>query len=237
VGFRPFVWRLAGDLGLAGDVRNDGEGVLIAAWGAAAALDTLEARLRAEAPRWPAWRRWSCPLAGRAPQGFLIAESGAGWRKPPFRPMPPPAPPALPKCKTLPSAAAGVRCDCPLRPAPLHHAHAIPWTLTAMAGFCAVPACRAEYDSPADPPLSRPAHRLHPPVARACGWKGRKRKHRPVTATAAPAARGGHRGDQGSWAASIWPCDALNLRPMPWPNCAAARRRDAKALCADGRLP
>ena len=33
VGFRPFVWKLANELELVGDVRNDGEGVLIRAAG------------------------------------------------------------------------------------------------------------------------------------------------------------------------------------------------------------
>ena len=50
VGFRPTVWRLARDLGLAGDVRNDGTGVLIRLWGEAAARDAFCARLQSECP-------------------------------------------------------------------------------------------------------------------------------------------------------------------------------------------
>jgi hydrogenase maturation protein HypF len=50
VGFRPFVWRLAQELKLAGWVRNDALGVEIHAEGPAEALDALQARLRAEAP-------------------------------------------------------------------------------------------------------------------------------------------------------------------------------------------
>jgi len=48
VGFRPYVWRLAGELGLHGWVRNDGAGVSIAAAGAA--LPTFLERLPREAP-------------------------------------------------------------------------------------------------------------------------------------------------------------------------------------------
>ena len=50
VGFRPFVYRLAQELSLAGWVRNDGEGVDIEAQGAAAALEAFVARLETEAP-------------------------------------------------------------------------------------------------------------------------------------------------------------------------------------------
>ena len=50
VGFRPTVWRLAGELGLTGEVLNDGEGVLIRAWGQQTQLDALCQRLRSEAP-------------------------------------------------------------------------------------------------------------------------------------------------------------------------------------------
>ena len=39
VGFRPHVWRLAGDLSLNGWVRNDAQGVEIALSGDAARLD------------------------------------------------------------------------------------------------------------------------------------------------------------------------------------------------------
>ncbi|CAG0929834.1 MAG: Carbamoyltransferase HypF [Rhodocyclaceae bacterium] len=50
VGFRPFVYRLAQELNLAGWVRNDGEGVDIEAEGAAQAVAALIARLETEAP-------------------------------------------------------------------------------------------------------------------------------------------------------------------------------------------
>ncbi|MFP5319273.1 MAG: carbamoyltransferase HypF [Acidimicrobiia bacterium] len=50
VGFRPFVYRLATELGLVGEVSNDSEGVLIDAFGAEDALDDLGRRLVGEAP-------------------------------------------------------------------------------------------------------------------------------------------------------------------------------------------
>jgi hydrogenase maturation protein HypF len=49
VGFRPYVWRLASELGVRGWVRNDGAGVSIAAAGAA--LPVFLERLPREAPR------------------------------------------------------------------------------------------------------------------------------------------------------------------------------------------
>lgn len=50
VGFRPFVYRLASELGLAGTVRNDGARVIIDACGARGALDALHTRLLHDAP-------------------------------------------------------------------------------------------------------------------------------------------------------------------------------------------
>src|SRR5215470_20389938 len=49
VGFRPFVYRAAADLGLRGSVWNDPDGVVIEAEGAPAALDDLVRRI-ADAP-------------------------------------------------------------------------------------------------------------------------------------------------------------------------------------------
>ncbi|MFN6960630.1 MAG: acylphosphatase, partial [Rhodocyclaceae bacterium] len=48
VGFRPFVWRLAHELGLMGWVKNDAAGVEIHVEGEA--LATFVARLKSEAP-------------------------------------------------------------------------------------------------------------------------------------------------------------------------------------------
>ena len=50
VGFRPYVHRLAAELGVAGFVRNDERGVVIEAEGAPEAVEALLARLPAEAP-------------------------------------------------------------------------------------------------------------------------------------------------------------------------------------------
>ncbi|HEX6886479.1 MAG TPA: acylphosphatase, partial [Candidatus Nanopelagicales bacterium] len=50
VGFRPFVHRLADELGLAGQVGNDAEGVFLEAIGPAPALEALLRRIRDEAP-------------------------------------------------------------------------------------------------------------------------------------------------------------------------------------------
>src|SRR5690349_2017673 len=45
VGFRPTVWRIARDLALQGDVRNDAEGVLVRLVGPPERIDGFEARL------------------------------------------------------------------------------------------------------------------------------------------------------------------------------------------------
>jgi hydrogenase maturation protein HypF len=50
VGFRPFVWRLATELGLDGSVVNRAGQVMIVVAGPAEALDAFAARLRSEAP-------------------------------------------------------------------------------------------------------------------------------------------------------------------------------------------
>jgi hydrogenase maturation protein HypF len=79
VGFRPFVWRIARELELAGWVRNDAQGVEIAAEGAAAQVDALLWRLRHEAP---ALARVDAVQSRRVPlerlSGFAIAASREG---------------------------------------------------------------------------------------------------------------------------------------------------------------
>ncbi len=78
VGFRPFVYRAAESLGIAGSVSNDTEGVIIDAEGDEGAVAAFLAALRDDAP--PLSRVMSVETADDRPRGidgFLILPSGA----------------------------------------------------------------------------------------------------------------------------------------------------------------
>ncbi|MEA1672076.1 carbamoyltransferase HypF [Nitrospirillum sp. BR 11163] len=168
VGFRPHVWRLAQALDIAGDVANDGDGVIIHAWGAPAALDRFQDRLRGEAP--PLARIDAievAPHGGPPPGGFIIAASVAGTARTGI----------VPDAATCPACRAelfdpadrrrgyafGNCTHCGPR---LSIVSAIPYDRanTAMAAFPMCPACAAEYADPAD-------RRFHaqPTACPACG--------------------------------------------------------------------
>ena len=155
VGFRPYVFRLADELGLDGFVLNDERGVLIEAEGSANAI---------ERPARPAARRG--PAAGRieaievedarptAERGFRILESERRGE---------------PEALVSPDTATCADCLAELfDPADRRYRYpfinctncgprftivrGIPYDrpLTTMAGFEICPTCRAEYEDPAD---------------------------------------------------------------------------------------
>lgn len=182
VGFRPTVWRIASELGIAGSVINDAQGVLISAVAAPAVLDTLVRRVREEAPplaRIESMERVRVALPDVAPdlpadlQGdprparFVIGASRAG------APM------------TAVPADAATCADCVAEIFdPLSRRFRYPLTncthcgprlsfvtgvpydraSTTMAGYPMCAACRAEYEAPGD-------RRFHaqPIACRVCG--------------------------------------------------------------------
>ena len=160
VGFRPTVWRLARDLGLIGDVRNDGEGVLIRVWapapGGADLIERLCTRLRAQCPplaRIDAIERLALDLPPPEPAQFsILASAATGVRTG-----------VVADAATCAACAAEV-----LDPADRRYRYpftncthcgprlsivcAIPYDRanTSMAVFTLCPACAAEYREPAD---------------------------------------------------------------------------------------
>jgi hydrogenase maturation protein HypF len=84
VGFRPWVYRLAREGGIAGRVRNDGRGVSIEAFAPEGALDLFVTQLQESPPPAAVIRRlrWHA-LAPRAVTGFTIVDTGRdGERRP-----------------------------------------------------------------------------------------------------------------------------------------------------------
>ena len=155
VGYRPFVFRLAGELGIAGWVLNDERGVLVEAEGAPDAVHVFLARLRADAPPLAEVRgveAQDVPVVG-AP-GFEIVASAHGGAA---------------TASVTPDSATCEDCLAELAdPADRRHRYpflnctncgprftivrGIPYDrpLTTMAGFLMCDACRAEYEDPAD---------------------------------------------------------------------------------------
>ena len=154
VGFRPFVYRLAMELGLSGWVLNDADGVEIEVQGGESALDELLVRLKKDAPDLAQVDEVSAVPAAVLPrQGFAILESRSGHAHTGI----------TPDAATCPGCLADV-----LDPA--NRRYRYPFTncthcgprytitrhlpydrpYTSMAGFALCPACRREYDDPLD---------------------------------------------------------------------------------------
>jgi hydrogenase maturation protein HypF len=155
VGFRPYVYRLAHELGLIGYVLNDSHGVLLEVEGSAAAVDGFLARLARDAPPLAVLEEVVTeerPLGGD--HAFVILESAGG---------------GIPDAPVTPDTATCADCLRELfDPADRRFRYAfinctncgprftivrgVPYDrpLTTMAGFSMCPRCRSEYEDPAD---------------------------------------------------------------------------------------
>jgi hydrogenase maturation protein HypF len=155
VGFRPTVWRLAQDCGIAGEVWNDAQGVMIQAWGMPAALDEFIHRLRDNPPPLARIDKVECAPLRDAPShsGFDIVASRTG----------------VAQTGVVPDAASCELCISETsNPSDRRHRYpftncthcgprfsivsAIPYDRanTSMRRFALCPDCGAEYEDPAD---------------------------------------------------------------------------------------
>ncbi len=155
VGFRPFVYRLANELGVAGRVANDPRGVTVEVEGTGPVLERFRERLATEQPPLAAIHDLeSTWLEPRGEEGFRIETSEVAGVKTAV---------VLPDAATCPDCLAEV-----LDPSDRRHRY--PFTncthcgprftivrelpydrpSTTMAGFRLCPSCRREYEDPAD---------------------------------------------------------------------------------------
>lgn len=154
VGFRPTVWRIARELGLVGEVLNDGQGVLLRVGGDKAILNELIERIKTGLPPLARIDRIdSRDYDGTLPFEFRIAESAGGGAH----------------TEIAPDAAVCAACAAEIRDKGARR-HGYPFTncthcgprlsivtaipydraSTTMAPFALCPSCDAEYRNPAD---------------------------------------------------------------------------------------
>jgi len=155
VGFRPYVYRLASELGCSGHVLNDARGVVVEVEADTKSVERFLARLPAEAPPLARIERVaaeSVPVTGET--GFAIRASPPGGE---------------PSAAVTADTATCAECLEELfDPADRRHRYpfvnctncgprftivrGVPYDrpLTTMAGFTMCPACAAEYENPLD---------------------------------------------------------------------------------------
>lgn len=155
VGFRPFVHRLAAELGLAGWVRNDALGVVAEVEGDPGAIDAFLVRVSADAPPLARVERLDSQVVpARDERAFAITTSVHG---------------GTPAARVTPDAATCSACLGELWD-PRDRRHRYPFVnctdcgprftivrdipydrdRTTMAGFAMCADCRAEYEDPTD---------------------------------------------------------------------------------------
>lgn len=151
VGFRPYVWRLANELGLAGWVRNDGAGVTVAVDGEK--VPEFMRRLRLEIPPLARIDGMVAEPAEVAGSGFAILDSVAGA----VRTTIGPDAAICPACIADICNPAGRRwrhafATCTHCGPRFTVSRRIPYdrAYTSLAPFPLCPACAAEYADPAD---------------------------------------------------------------------------------------
>src|ERR1019366_6230716 len=155
VGFRPWVYRVAREVGVTGRVHNDAAGVVIEAFGEHGALDRFSARLRVDPPPAACISAFAqMPIPVELDPDFVIVPSaGAGA----LRVSIPPDLATCPQCAAEIADPANRRyqypftncTDCGPR---FTIATGIPYdrARTTMAPFTMCPACRREYADPGD---------------------------------------------------------------------------------------
>jgi hydrogenase maturation protein HypF len=187
VGFRPYVYRLASELGCSGHVLNDARGVLVEVEADTKSVERFLARLPAEAPPLARIERVAAePVPVTGETGFAIRASPPGGE---------------PSAAVTADTATCAECLEELfDPADRRHRYpfvnctncgprftivrGVPYDrpLTTMAGFAMCPACAAEYEDPLD-------RRFHaqPNACPQCGPRARLVGSDPEDAVAAAA--------------------------------------------------
>jgi hydrogenase maturation protein HypF len=155
VGFRPWVYRVAREVGVTGRVHNDAAGVVIEAFGDLGTLDRFVDRLRVDPPPAAcisAFAEVSIPVE-LDPDFVIVSSAGAG----------------VPTVSIPPDLATCPRCGADIAD-PSNRRYRYPFTnctdcgprftiatgipydraKTTMAAFTMCPACRREYEDPGD---------------------------------------------------------------------------------------